>query len=140
MDLEKTLVILKPDAIKRRLVGEIIKKYEDNDLKIETMKWLYASDSLLKAHYYEHIGKPFYPDLKEFMQSGPVIVMVLSGEDAITRVRKINGATNYREADCGSIRGHFAHDLTQNLVHGSDSDQSAQREIAIWFLEGESLH
>lgn len=140
MEIEKTLVILKPDAIKRRLVGEIIKKYEDNDLKIETMIWLYASDALLKAHYYEHIGKPFYPELKEFMQSGPVIVMVLSGEDAITRVRKINGATNYREADCGSIRGHFAHDLTQNLVHGSDSEQSAQREIAIWFSEGESLH
>lgn len=133
MTIEKTLVLIKPDAVERKLVGEIIKQYEDNDLKIESLKWLYASDDLIKTHYYEHIGKPFYPELKTFMQSGPMIAIVLSGEEAIARVRKINGATNYKEADCGSIRGHYAHDLTQNLVHGSDTVHSAEKEIAIWF-------
>lgn len=140
MKKEKTLVLIKPDAVKRHLVGEIIKQYEDNDLDIEALKWLYATDSMLKAHYYEHIGKPFYPELKAFMQSGPMIAIVLTGMEAVSRVRKINGATNYKDADCGSIRGHYAHDLTQNLVHGSDSVESAQKEIAIWFSDSIAFH
>ncbi len=133
MNIQKTLVIIKPDAVKRNLVGEIIKLYEIKGMKISQMTMLTATDSLLEAHYSAHIDKPFYKKLLAFMTSGPMIVLVLEGPDAIEVVRKINGATSYLEAECGSIRGLYAHDVTENCVHGSDSEENALREINIWF-------
>lgn len=133
MEFERTLVILKPDVIIRGLVGEIIKHYECKMLSIKNMKMVYADESILDKHYKEHIGKPFYPDLIRFMKSGPVIVMIVEGVNAIETVRKINGATDPREAECGSIRGIYANSKTENCVHGSDSKESAIRECEIWF-------
>ncbi len=130
---EKTLVLIKPDAVKRGLIGTIIHRYEAAGLEIEKMKWTIPSETVLKEHYAEHIDKPFYGDLSAFMQSGPVVAMVLSGNEAVARVRQINGATDFKKADCGSIRGHYGCDITENLVHGSDSVYSAQREIRVWF-------
>lgn len=130
---EKTLVLIKPDAVYRRLVGNILTHYENNRLTIENLKWLLPNETLLSEHYKEHIDKPFYPKLIQFMQSGPMIAVLISGVDAVERVRKINGATYYLNAECGSIRGKYASDRTQNLVHGSDSIESAIREINLWF-------
>ncbi len=131
--MEQTLVIIKPDAVKRQLVGELIQIYEKKGLIIEDMSYGIASLEALEAHYAEHKGKSFYDNLLSFMQSGPSLVMALSGKDAIQVVRKLNGATQFLEAECGSIRGQYALDVTQNVVHGSDSPESAAREIAIWF-------
>lgn len=133
MSLERTLVIIKPDAVRRRLIGEIIKTYEEKGLNIEKLKMLRADDETLKAHYMSHLHKPFYDRLFKFMQSGPVIAMVLNGSNAIEMVRILNGATNPCEAVSGSIRGRFATDVTENCVHSSDSIESAEREIEIWF-------
>ncbi len=133
LKIEKTLVIIKPDGVKRSLVGKIIEHYESKNLKIEAMKFIMASEEILSQHYAEHVGKPFYDGLMSFMTSGPVVVMVLSGANAVESVRKINGETDALKADMGSIRGQYAYDKTENLVHGSDSLESAEREISIWF-------
>ena len=133
MNIQKTLVIIKPDAVKRSIVGEILKLYEIKGLKINRMSMLTASDALLETHYSAHIDKPFYKNLLAFMKSGPMIVLVLEGPDAVEVVRKINGATNYLDAECGSIRGLYALSVTENCVHGSDSEENALREINIWF-------
>ncbi|HAS73421.1 MAG TPA: nucleoside-diphosphate kinase [Clostridiales bacterium UBA8960] len=131
--MEKTLVLIKPDAVKRQLVGEIIKTYEGKGLIIEKMKMIYAEDEKLKAHYAIHSQKPFYNRLLDFMKSGPVVAMALSGANAIEMVRILNGNTNPCLAESGSIRGRYASDVTENCVHGSDSLASAEREIQIWF-------
>lgn len=131
--LEKTLVIIKPDAVKRGLVGAILTAYESKGLKIIKMKFGIPQMNLLKRHYSEHEGKAFYDKLLTFMQSGEAVFMVLAGEKAIETVRYVNGATHYLEAENGSIRGQYAFDLTENLVHGSDGPVSAKREIEIWF-------
>ena len=136
---EKTLVIIKPDAVKRKLVGEIIKTYESKGLVIEKMAFGLLDSEKLRAHYKEHKGKSFYSRLIEFMRSGPAIALLLSGMDAIETVRVLNGATNYLEASPGSIRGRFAYDMTENLVHGSDGVESASRELDIWFSNEASL-
>lgn len=133
MNIQKTLVIIKPDAVKRGLVGEILKKYESKGLNIRQMKMLIASESRLEAHYSAHVGKPFYGNLLVFMKSGPLIVLVLEGPDSVEVVRKINGATHYLEAECGSIRGLYALSVTENCVHSSDSEENALKEIEIWF-------
>lgn len=135
MDLlyQQTLVIIKPDAVRRGLVGEIIGRYEKKGLTIRKMIFLKPSIAILREHYSEHINKPFFHMLMEFMGSGKAVVMVLEGPDAVEVVRAINGATHYKDALPGSIRGAFALDVTENLVHGSDSDESANREIEIWF-------
>lgn len=133
MNIQRTLVIIKPDAVKRSIVGEILKLYEIKGLKISQMTMLTASESLLEAHYAAHIDKPFYKNLLAFMKSGPMIVLVLEGPDAVEVVRKINGATSYLEAECGSIRGLYALSVTENCVHGSDSEENALKEINIWF-------
>ncbi len=133
MNNQKTLVIIKPDAVKRGLVGEIIHHYEIKGLKITRMTMLMAPTALLELHYSEHVGKSFYDDLLAFMQSGPLIVLVIEGLEAVNVVRKINGATNHLEADYGTIRGLYALSLTENCVHGSDSEVSALKEMAIWF-------
>jgi len=133
--IEQTLVIIKPDGVKRGLVGEIIKRYEAKQLHLLKMHMLMPTREMLEKHYAEHVGKPFFENLIAFMRSGEVVVMVLEGPDAISIVRKINGATKYLEAEMGTVRGDYATDTTANLVHGSDSVKSAQREMDIWFKE-----
>ncbi len=130
---QQTLVIIKPDAVKRGLVGEIIGRYEQKGLTIGNMKCLKPSLEILSEHYSEHVNQPFFKKLIEFMSSGEVVVMVLEGVDAVDVVRSINGATHYKNALPGTIRGTFALDITENLVHGSDSSINAKREIEIWF-------
>jgi len=134
-NMEQTLVIIKPDGVKRALIGRIIERYEVKNLKIRAMKFESATQEILEKHYEEHVGKAFYDDLLTFMKSGPIVVMALYGENAIELVRKINGATDFLKADSGSIRGQYAFCTTENLVHGSDSKASAEREIGIWFPE-----
>lgn len=133
--MEKTLVLIKPDAISRKLVGKIISYYEDKMLKISEVKLIYPTEYLLSEHYKEHLGKPFYESLLTFMLSGPSIAMVLEGEFAVARVREVNGATNPTDAAIGTIRGDLGENTSQNLVHGSDSLESARREIALWFTQ-----
>ncbi len=130
---QQTLVIIKPDAVKRGLVGEIIGRYEQKGLTIRNMKCFKPSHEILSEHYSEHVHRPFFKKLIEFMSSGEVVVMVLEGVDAVDVVRSINGATHYKDALPGTIRGTFALDITENLVHGSDSSINAIREIEIWF-------
>lgn len=131
--MEKTLVIIKPDAVKRGLIGTIIEMYEKKALKIAAMKLQVATDQILNQHYHEHIGKPFYPSLVDFMKSGPLVVMVLEGDGAVEKVRKINGATNPLKAEFGTIRALYAESTTFNCVHGSDSVENGIKESEIWF-------
>jgi nucleoside-diphosphate kinase len=133
MAFEKTLVLIKPDAVKRKLIGTLLKMYEEKGLEIEQIKSVFATEEQLARHYQAHIGKDFYPRLMTFMKSGMMIAIVLSGEQAIEIVRGVNGATDYLKADMGSIRGRFANGYTENCVHGSDSLESAEIEIDIWF-------
>lgn len=135
--MEKTFVMIKPDGVQRGLVGEILQRFERKGFKIKGLKLLQVTEELAAKHYEEHIGKPFYPELVEYITSGPVVAMVLEGNSVISEVRKINGATNPLEAQPGTIRGDYAQDISMNIIHGSDSLDSAQREIAIYFSEYE---
>ena len=130
---EQTLVLIKPDAVRRGLIGEILSRYERKGLRIVAMDQRRVDPGLSDAHYAEHLEKGFYPSLREFITSGPVIAMVLEGDSAVDVVRAINGATDGRKADPGSIRGDLSLSTSENLVHGSDSTDSATREIALWF-------
>ena len=132
-DHERTLLIIKPDAVKRRLIGNIITRIEQSELAIAAMKMMRVPDGLAREHYAEHVGKPFFSDLVAFITSGPVVAMLITGPDAIARLRQINGATNPANADPGTIRGDLAESIQQNCVHGSDSVASAARELALWF-------
>lgn len=131
--MEQTFVLIKPDAVKRRLVGEIISRYERKGLTIEAMRLDYLTTDIAEVHYSEHATKPFFGDLVKHVTSGPAVLMVLSGPDAVQAVRKINGATNPVVAEPGSIRGDFGLEITANLVHGSDSLETAKREIKLFF-------
>ncbi len=131
--MEETLVLIKPDGISRHLVGEIIKRYESTPLSISSMKLVEPDEEIFRRHYAEHVEKDFFKDLLAFMMSGSSIAMILSGEDAVEIVRRLNGKTDPKVADPGTIRGDLAQDIRHNLVHGSDSKDSAKREIAIWF-------
>lgn len=131
--MEKTLFIIKPDGVRRGLIGEIVSRFEKKGLTITEMKMMTADRETLEAHYSEHIGKSFYKNLLEFMTSGKIVVMIIEGDNAVETVRKINGKTDPIEAENGSIRGDFANSITENIVHGSDSILSAEREISIWF-------
>jgi len=131
--MERTLSIIKPDGVGRKLIGEVIKRLEDNDLNIVAMKMLYMNKFQAQGFYAVHRGKPFYESLTDFMSSGPIVVMVLEGENAIERYRELMGATNYKEAAEGTIRKAFATDIEKNVVHGSDSPESAAVEIAYFF-------
>ncbi|ERM91101.1 nucleoside diphosphate kinase [Caldanaerobacter subterraneus subsp. yonseiensis KB-1] len=133
--MELTLAIVKPDGVKRGLIGEILKRYENKGLRLKAAKVVTPSIELLEKHYEEHKGKPFFKPLIEYMSSGPVFAMVLEGENAVKLVRMINGATKVEDALPGTIRGDFASSTTYNVVHGSDSVESAKREIALWFPE-----
>lgn len=132
--MNRTFVICKPDAVERGLVGRIISRFEDKGLKIVAADMRVADSDTLDKHYEEHVEKGFYPDLKAFMSRGPVVAMVLEGpEDTYAIVRSMMGATNPAESPSGTIRGDFGTEMTENLVHGSDSNESAVREIGIWF-------
>ena len=133
--MELTLAVVKPDGVKRGLIGEILKRYENKGLRLKAAKVITPSIELLEKHYEEHKGKPFFKPLIEYMSSGPVFAMVLEGENAVKLVRMINGATKVEDALPGTIRGDFASSTTYNVVHGSDSVESAKREIALWFPE-----
>jgi nucleoside-diphosphate kinase len=130
---ERTLVVIKPDAVRRGLVGEIIGRYERRGLSIVAMDQRVIDGELSDAHYAEHVDKPFYPDLKKFITGGPLVAFVLEGDTAIDVVRTMNGATDGRKAAPGTIRGDFALSTSENLVHASDSADSAKREIDLWF-------
>ena len=137
MAIERTFVMIKPDAVGRRLCGEIIRRYEAKGLKLTGMKMQIVSRQLADKHYAEHQGKKFYDSLVAFITSGPTIQMVWEGENAVAVVRKLNGATNSAEADFGTIRGDFGLTVQNNLVHASDSPDTAKREIGIYFTEDE---
>jgi len=133
--MEKTFVLIKPDAVKRGLIGSIIQRYEQKGFKILALKMLDVPLELAERHYEEHRQKPFYGELIRFITSGPVVAMVLEGPNAIKLVRMLNGATKVEDALPGTIRGDFALTTQENLVHASDSPESARREIALWFPE-----
>ena len=136
---ERTLVILKPDAVQRCLVGDIISRFERRGLKIVAMKMMLINQDLAKKHYAEHVNKPFYPKLESYITSGPVVVMVLEGKKAVSVVRKMMGETNPLDANPGTIRGDYALEIGRNIVHGSDSLESTEREIALFFSQDELL-
>ena len=131
--MERTLILVKPDAFARGLTGEIIARFENKDLRIVALKHMTVTEDLAKQHYAEHDGKPFFGELVEFITSGPLVAMVLEGEEAIRAARQVIGATNPLEAAPGSIRGDYAIAVGQNMVHGSDSPESGQREATLFF-------
>ena len=135
MAIQRTLSIIKPDAVAKNVIGEIISRFEKNDLKIIAAKLITLSDSDAGGFYAEHEGKPFYNDLIVFMTSGPVFIQVLEGEDAIAKNRELMGNTDPSKADVGTIRADFAQTIDANAVHGSDSEKSAIREIAFFFSD-----
>jgi len=133
--MERTLVLIKPDGIQRELAGTIIERFERRSLKIVGLKMIHMDEKMAKKHYGIHEGKPFYDSLTDFMSSGPCVVLVLEGKEAIKRYRDLMGATNYEEAAEGTIRREFATDIEKNAVHGSDSPESAHFEIGYFFGE-----
>ena len=139
MAIERTLSIIKPDAVGRNLIGEINSRFEAAGLHIIAARMLHLDDGTAGGFYAEHKGKPFYADLIRFMTSGPVLVQVLEGEDAVAVNRRLMGATDPKQAAAGSIRADYAESIDANAVHGSDSPQSAAREVAYFFSEDE-LH
>lgn len=132
---EKTLVLIKPDGFERKLIGKIITFYEDKNLIISSLKMLKADNKIVAEHYIEHKDKPFFNELISYLTEDKIIAMVIEGENAITIVRKINGATDPLNADMGSIRGQFGNEKQRNLVHASDNTNNAEREIKLWFPE-----
>lgn len=130
---QRTLVLLKPDAVRRGLVGNIVSRFESKGLRIVEMQQRTIDASMAAKHYAEHVERDFYPPLRDFVTSGPLVAMVLEGDNAIEVVRAINGATDGRKAAPGTIRGDFSLSNRENMVHGSDSEESARREIALWF-------
>lgn len=130
---QRTLVLIKPDAVERGLIGEVLARLERKGLRIERMELRTMDSDLSDAHYAEHVDRPFYPSLKEFMTSGPLVALVVAGDEAIGAVRTLAGATDGRKAESGTIRGDFSLSNQRNLVHASDSEESAKREIDLWF-------
>jgi nucleoside-diphosphate kinase len=136
---ERTLSIIKPDGVSRNLIGEVIQRLEKAGLKIVAMKMIKMTKEQAKGFYKIHEGRPFYESVTDFMSSGSCVVMVLEGKDAIKRYRKLMGATNYKEAEEGTIRRAFATDIEKNVVHGSDSEETANFEIYYFFNEMEMI-
>ncbi len=130
---ERTLVLIKPDAVRRGLVGAVLDRFERKGLSIDALVLRTMDAALADQHYAEHLDKPFYPPLKEFMTGGPLVAAILSGDQAVEVVRTLVGATDGRKAAAGTIRGDFSLSNRENLVHASDSPDSAKREIALWF-------
>jgi nucleoside-diphosphate kinase len=135
--VERTLILIKPDAVERRLVGEILGRIERRGFDVRAAKLLHVSRDLGERHYAEHREKPFFGELVEFITSAPTWALVVEGEGAIATLRKTIGATNPADAEPGSIRGDLATAMPDNLVHGSDSPESAEREIVLWFSDDE---
>ena len=133
--MERTLVIIKPDAMERKLMGEIISVYEKRGFNITAIKITKPTKDFAGKHYQEHTGRPFFEKLVNYITRGAVCAMIIEGTDAVSLIRKINGATDPMEADAGSIRGRYALSKTENSVHSSDSAESAEREIRLWFPE-----
>jgi nucleoside-diphosphate kinase len=133
--VDRTLILVKPDAFERGLTGEVIARFERKGLRIVAMRHMTVDRPLAEEHYAEHLGKPFYEDLVGFITSGPLVAMVLEGYQAVTAARQVIGATNPLEATSGSIRGDFGLEVQTNLVHGADSPESAKRETALFFPE-----
>ena len=131
--MERTLSIIKPDGVSRNLIGTVIKRLEEEGLRILAMKMISMTKTQAKGFYKVHEGKPFFESVTDFMSSGPCVVVVLEGDNVITKYRTIMGATNYKEADEGTIRRDFATDIEKNVVHGSDSDENARIEISYFF-------
>ena len=130
---QRTFVILKPDAVRRGLTGEVLARYEAKGLTIAAMELRTIDAAMADQHYAEHVEQPWYPPLRDFVTSGPLVAMVLEGDEAIEVVRALNGATDGRKAAPGTIRGDLSLSNRENLVHGSDSPESAERDIALWF-------
>jgi nucleoside-diphosphate kinase len=137
MAIERTFSIIKPDAVERNLIGAIYQRIEKSGLIIIAAKMVHLTEEQASGFYAEHEGKPFFPTLREFMTSGPIMVQVLEGENAISRYRELMGKTNPDDAACGTLRSDYALDMRQNSVHGSDSPESAAREIAFFFPDAE---
>jgi len=133
--MDRTLILIKPDAFARNLSGEIIARFERKGLRIAALKQMTVTEDLAKQHYGEHEGKPFFGELVDFITSGPLVAMVLEGHEAVKAARQVIGATNPLEAAPGSIRGDFALEVGKNMVHGSDSNESAAREADLFFPE-----
>jgi nucleoside-diphosphate kinase len=131
--MSRTLILIKPDAYERGLTGELLARFERKGLRITDLRVVHADEEIANVHYAEHVDKPFFGDLVAFITRGPLVAAVLEGPEAVTAARQVIGATNPLEADAGSIRGDLAVEVTFNLVHGSDSDASAEREIETWF-------
>lgn len=137
--MERTFLAIKPDGVQRGLIGKIISRLEEKGFKLVAMKLMLVSNELASKHYGEHKEKPFFNDLVSFITSGPIVAMVWEGKDVINTMRKIMGKTNPQQADKGTIRGDFALDIGRNIVHGSDSAESAKREISLFFKEEELI-
>ena len=135
--MQRTLIILKPDAVQRTLVGELITRFERRGLKLTAMKLMAVPEALARKHYAEHEGKPFYAGLITYITSGPVVVMAVDGPDAVAAVRATVGGTRPVEATPGSIRADFGLMVGRNLVHASDAPETAERELALWFAPGD---
>ncbi len=133
--MDRTLILVKPDAFARGLTGEIVARFERKGLQIVALRHMTVTRELAEGHYAEHTERPFFGELVDFITSGPIVAMVLEGTDAVKAARQVIGATNPLEAATGSIRGDFAIEMGQNMVHGSDSDESAAREAALFFPE-----
>jgi nucleoside-diphosphate kinase len=133
--MDRTLILVKPDAFARGLTGEILARFERKGLRIAALKHMQMDQELAERHYAEHEGKPFFGELVEFITSAPLVALVLEGHEAVVAARQVIGATNPLEASPGSIRGDFALEVGQNMVHGSDSNESAEREVGLFFPE-----
>jgi nucleoside-diphosphate kinase len=131
--MERTLSIIKPDGVKKNIIGEVIKRFQDNGIKVAAMKMIKLSKEEAQGFYAVHKERPFFNSLTDFMTSGPIVVMILEGDDVIARNRKLMGATNFEEAEEGTIRKDFATDIEKNVVHGSDAPETAAFEISYFF-------
>lgn len=131
--MSRCFVMLKPGVVNRRLVGEVIERLEKKGFKIVGMKMVHPTEAVAKSHYAEHEGKPFFGDLVDYLTSGPVVAMVLQADNCVTLVRKYVGSTKPEDAQPGTIRGDYCIHTSRNIIHASDSDESAEREIALWF-------
>jgi nucleoside-diphosphate kinase len=139
-DAERTFVMVKPDGVQRGLIGDIVSRFEDRGLKLVAGKFMKIDDELAREHYAEHVDKPFFGDLAEFITSGPVFAMVWEGQDAVAQVRTMMGETDPADSAPGTIRGDFGLDLGRNVIHGSDTEEgSAEREIGLFFDDEELL-
>ena len=139
MSVQKTLSIIKPDAVRRNLIGQIVARFEDKGLQVSAMKMIQMDRAMAESFYAEHKGREFYEPLVEYMISAPIVVQVLAGENAILANREIMGVTDFTKAAAGTIRADFALSVRENSVHGSDSEESAAREIAFFFADNELM-